>query len=212
MAGLDEIPPDKLEALRVALATMLREGVDLSVRRLRERAEAKTLHAQGVLAAYRAGRFAVDPPPRPALATRPVAAAASSPPVEEDATAPTPSHSLEGLVEGVDDHEKALAATQQLMARVARGEVDLKLAGFLLDALKEARQSIKGKATEGGDEVEDVRPCTLEGAELVALFEGITSEERRAGILAFARRELEADQATGPSALGQIGAAEGPGT
>lgn len=208
MAGLDEIPPDKLEALRVALATMLREGVDLSVRRLRERAEAKTLHAQGVLAAYRAGRFAVDPPPRPALATRPVAAAASSAPVED---AP-PCNSLEGLVEGVDDHEKALAATQQLMARVARGEVDLKLAGFLLDALKEARQSIKGKATEGGDEVEDVRPCTLEGAELVALFEGITSEERRAGILVFARRELEADQATGPSALGQIGAAEGPGT
>lgn len=194
------VPPDRLEELRLALAAMLREGVDLSVRRLRERAAAKSQHAQHVLAAYRAGRFPIDAPPpaRPAPVVPPpaIAAPAARPPEA------SPPESLAEMVAGVDSHERALAATKEVMRAVAANELSGKVAALLLDGLREARQSIKGVAQEGNEEVEDLLPCTREAAELVRVFEGITSDERRSSVLAFAARELEADALTGPQALG----------
>lgn len=217
MAGLDEIPPDKLEDLRVALATMLREGVDLAVRRLRERAGAKTSHAGAVLAAYRAGRFAVDLPKPPAVAAPvapPAPVVAAGDVAGDDSPPPTPAD-LARLVEAVRRakpearHEATLVATTEIMRAHLLGVVNEKTARLIKEGMGEARQAIKGAAAEVVSVVEDVRPCTLEGAELVVDFEGIASDERRAGIRAFVRRELEADQISGPSALGQLAAGEG---
>lgn len=215
---LDDIPTEKLERLRSELATMLREKVDLSVRRLRERAQAQTQHAQIVLAAYRAGRFPLEVP-RPAPAPAPPA---PGPPVVErlepqghggalrraeaieGPTSAATSQQLSALVAGVDSHEKALDVTREVARAAIEGTIGGKLAEFLLDAIREARQSIKGAASEGGDEVEDLRPCTAEGAELVRVFEGITADDRRERVLAFVRAELAADEAAGPRAIGQV--------
>lgn len=194
MADVDEIPPEKLADLRGALQEMVRERVDLTVRRLRERARAQMAHAGLVLAAYRAGRFPLEAPPPPK-----VAAASPPAPAPEVLGAPT-AQQLASLVSGVDSHEKALDATREVMRAVALG-LDAKVAGLLLDGLKEARQSIKGKATEGGDEVDDLLPATAEARELVLVFEGIADDARRRGVLEHARSVLEADRAAGPQAI-----------
>lgn len=222
---LDDIPPEKLERLRTELAGMLREKVDLSVRRLRERAQGQTQHAQLVLAAYRAGRFPLEVP-RPATipATIPPAAAGAGPETWDSPTRRTPGRpaadagspaaaprpiaaptaaQLSDLVAGVDTYQKALDVTREVMRARAEGTIDDKLGEFLLAGIREARQSIKGAASEGDEEVEDLRPCTAEGAELVAVFEGIADDARRERVLAFVRAELAADEAAGPRALGQ---------
>lgn len=215
---VEGVPAEKLPPLREALAAMVRDGMKLGVRPLRERAKAKTEHAQAVLAAYRAGRFSLEAP-RPAPApTEPVAPGPTVTELLEPqghggalrrATAEDPppnaatAQQLSVLVAGIDSHEKALDVTREVARARIEGTIGEKLADFLLEAIKEARQSIKGAAQEGGDEVEDLRPCTAEGAELVAVFEGITDDARRERVLAFVRAELAADEAAGPRALGQ---------
>jgi hypothetical protein len=205
---VSEIPTETLSEIRGALAAMVREGVDLSVSRLQERSRAKRQFAGWVLAAYRAGKFPLEVP-RPAPAPAPVLfvgpRATDAPPLSVPTGAPT-AEQLAALVAGVDSHEKALDATREVMRAAALGAafLDPKLATLLLDGLREARQSIKGKALEGGEQIEDFMPATAEAVELVGVFEGITDDARRAGVLSFARRELETDVLVGPRALGQV--------
>lgn len=231
MAGdpLEEIPHEKREALREALAALVREGVALTVRVLRERAGAKTEHAGVVLAAYRSGKFALERAPRPPAVVAPPPAAPVAPvapllvgprdtappaPALPPPGAPAPTaEQLASLVACVDSHEKSLDATREVMRAVAMGmtcphceaaySIDQKAARLLIDGLGEARQAIKGAALEGDGEVDTLLPATSEAVDLVRLFEAITSDERRAAVLSYAQHELAADEASGPRALGQ---------
>jgi hypothetical protein len=221
---LEEIPREKLDALREALAALVREGVSLTVRVLRERAGAKTEHAGLVLAAYRAGKFSLDvqrPAPRAVTPAAP-APPPSPPPIfvgprstDPPAPAPPPSpgaptaEQLAGLVACVDSHEKSLDATREVMRAIALGmtcpacggdyAIDQKAARLLIDGLGEARQAIKGAALEGGEEIESFLPCTDEAFPLVEAFEGIEDDAARASVLAFAIEQLALDRARRPS-------------
>lgn len=189
--GLEGVPADALEALRGALAAMLGRGDKVTVRRLASLARARTQHAQLVVAAHRAGKLLVTPVP-------PADGAAGA---GEDLEELTPERLAE-LVQDVDSHEAHLRAASHVTRAIALGKVSPVVGKALLDALKETRQGIKGAAAESQDDLEQLVPCTEEGARLIAVFEAITSDERRARLLELARAELALDLEEGRNAMG----------
>lgn len=191
VGALEGVPAEALEALRGALAAMLGRGDKVTVRRLASLARARTQHAQLVVAAYRGGKLAVTPTP-------PTDGAGD---VDLDEKELTPELLAEQL-QDVDSHEAHLKAAGVVMRAIALGKVSPAVGKALLDVLKETRQGIKGAAAEGAGELEQLVPCTAEGAQLVALFESITSDARRAAIVEHVRAQLALDLIEGPNAMG----------
>lgn len=94
-----------------------------------------------------------------------------------------------------------LAATAlEALALVCSGQMTAARGRTIQGLLGEARHGLKDKReVEGEDDQEQLLIVTQEGHDLLDLFEGIVSDERRAAVLEHIRAEAEADLAENPN-------------
>lgn len=94
-----------------------------------------------------------------------------------------------------------LASTAlEALALVCSGQMTAARGRTIQGLLGEARHGLKDKReVEGEDDQERLLIVTLQGHDLLDLFEGIVSDERRAAILAHVRAEAQLDLAENPN-------------
>jgi hypothetical protein len=173
----------------------------VSVAKLRSAGSGDQNATTTLLRCWRAGQLSVadswdDPAPPPA----PVAAPPPRP--DED-------DGLAARVRGAQTHDDLLAAGKAIALELLRGGIDEDMADSLKQLLTEMRQSVKGRALEPKEVVENVLPVTEEAAPLVEAFEAITDDDTRARLLELVQAAVEEDRRRRPALDTGGAAAEG---
>ena len=102
---------------------------------------------------------------------------------------------LDEKIRAVKTHDDLLTYTKEVMALIGSGDMIPERGRVLRSLVAEASRSLRAvRESEGGGEPERIHLATPEGVALLEDFEWIVSDERRAAIRAFARREREADE------------------
>jgi len=102
---------------------------------------------------------------------------------------------LDEKIRAVKTHEDLLTYTLEVMALIGSGDMIPERGRVLRSLVAEATRALRAmRECAGAGEPERIHLATPEGVALLEDFEWIVSDERRAAIRAFARREREADE------------------
>lgn len=198
--GVDAIKPEVRERIRLAILDLRMEGEDVTQRAVRERAKVDQRSNAKAVKAYKDGRMPDVRYPW-AGSWAPIGDSTQVPEADRDESSDR--SAIAGLAEQIrsaeTDDDRA-QIQQEACALALEGSLEKWQAEVIEKTLKEARQSAKAHRDAGGDE--DVGSLLLaneEVYELVRVYEGLVSPDRRARVLELLVELAQADRAEHPN-------------